>query len=1141
MKQACVAEVSKMLGRELTKAEQDTIEGHFSAAAKQFIAEDRAGFQAMSPAQRTTEIATRAQKLAMQSVIERSDALVHQAMVENSNIAMLDRVADKTKAVSFVRDLINQNAGSKAGVTSLETLAKATHYNAMRRLQGLLNMDGGKFFGLMANPERRAAALRAASGDATNDPVANAVGKAVADVNKELIAQAKAAGVSIHENPLWHRPQVDDVTKIRATPIGTWVSEVSSLVDREVMLDGTGRPNTPEALDKYLREIYETKAMDGVNKRAAGAGQSGVGASRVGSLNKERQLYFKDTDSYLSYMDKYADYQTAGEMFDAHYKRMSMDIALAQKFGANAPAHIENLLDLAHDAALRATGTDVKAAGKIDKEVAIARREVANLLTPHAPADSRVAVAMTTARNLSGAALLGNGVLSALPDAATLKIMAQLTEIPQARLYKSFFKASLTKKDDLTAHGIFLAAATEHLGRWGVETLGSKATHVTSWLNNAVQGASGLHLWDKMGRAAWSEGIMWKVGEVTRTMTDVAEFNKNAVFAQQGVTQHIFDIWRAADLSESPINKSDRMLTPDAIYSIPDAKLRPLIEQRVSERSQIYADEIAKRDAAVQKLQGWADSRKDQHAKLTEDLSKRLDEYIGRTEGKKSEQVSRVEALREYAAALKDLADTHVSEGRSASLGAQADAAQANAARGKAEARVAQAQKELRKVENGVVKAVGSKVDEISEKLSKLAVDAKEGRAQLTAKEAEFIHKQDLYLQQYQEHAQAIREHADAVTQAAKEANAAARAAVRGNYGEVKDAVVRAERAQAAVKVAEARLQRDSKAMGSEISAKSDEAARRVEKSLAALKEYTENTNARIAKHKEFLLAYQEGAGKIVDQELLSARSDAAIKLLSLAYDTEQSAFRGAMGANNRQRTATPFSEADPNTFFGQLGKCFMQFKSVPLGIFRTQFLEVPRMLEGSKGPLGMSAAAWHRAKFVVYATLLGGLSEQLMSVARGEQMKDMTDPLFPLLALARGGGLGFYADTFKASFDAKGAGDVLSQFSGPVPNAAARMLAEFGKAAKDNAEGKGKTSDVYAQHGLKWARQNVAVGANVFWWKAAFNRMIYDQAQDYFVPGTSQEQEKRSNARGTEYWWSPGHKAPDKDIDLSRAFGEGN
>lgn len=863
MKQACVAEVSKMLGRELTKAEQDTIEGHFNAATKQFIAEDRAGFQAMSPAQRTTEIATRAQNLALQSATERSDALVHQAMVEHSNVAMLDRVADKTKAISFVRDLVSQNAGSKAGVTSLETLAKATHYNAMRRLQGLLNMDGGKFFGLMANPERRAAALRAASGDATNDPVANAVGKAVADVNKELIAQAKAAGVSIHENPLWHRPQVDDVTRIRATPIDTWVSEVASLVDREVMLDGTGRPNTPQALDKYLREIYETKAMDGVNKRAAGAGQSGVGVSRVGSLNKERQLYFKDTDSYLSYMDKYADYQTAGEMFDAHYKRMSMDIALAQKFGANAPKHIEELLSRAHDAALRAAGTDVKAAGKIDKEAAVARREVANLLTPQAPADSRVAVALTTARNLSGAALLGNGVLSAIPDAATLKIMAQLTDIPQARLYKSFFKASLTKKDDLTAHGIFLAAATEHLGRWGVETLGSKATHVTSWLSNAVQGASGLHLWDKMGRAAWSEGIMWKVGEVTRTMADVAEFNKNSVFAQQGVTQHIFDMWRAADLSVSPINKSDRMLTPDAIYSIPDAKV-----------AQVFTDSFGRKPTAT---------------------------------------------------------------------------------------------------------------------------------------------------------------------------------------------------------------------------------------------------------------------------EINSARSDAAIKLLSLAYDTEQSAFRGAMGANNSQRVATPLSQADPNTFAGQLGKCFMQFKSVPLGIFRTQFLEVPRMLEGQKGPLGMSAAAWHRAKFVTYTTLLGGLAEQLKSMARGEQPKDMTDPVFPLLALATGGGLGFYAETMKASFDAKGAGDVLSQFSGPVPNAAARMLAEFGKAAKDNAEGKGKTSDVYAQHGLKWARQNVAVGANVFWWKAAFNRMIYDQAQDYFVPGTSQEQEKRSNARGTEYWWSPGHEAPDRDIDLSRAFGEGN
>ena len=82
-----------------------------------------------------------------------------------------------------------------------------------------------------------------------------------------------------------------------------------------------------------------------------------------------------------------------------------------------------------------------------------------------------------------------------------------------------------------------------------------------------------------------------------------------------------------------------------------------------------------------------------------------------------------------------------------------------------------------------------------------------------------------------------------------------------------------------------------------------------------------------------------------------------------------------------------------------------------------------------------------------------------------------------------------------------------------------------------------GETNHDFSLAGLRWVRKNATPFANLWYTKAAFNHMVYDQMQDALAPGSSARQQARMEAKGISYWWAPGEMAPTSAPDLSTAF----
>jgi hypothetical protein len=113
----------------------------------------------------------------------------------------------------------------------------------------------------------------------------------------------------------------------------------------------------------------------------------------------------------------------------------------------------------------------------------------------------------------------------------------------------------------------------DQLNRWGSQNLGHR---VTGRLAAGVIKASGLSTITEVRRRAFSVSMMDTLGSLTREHADLASLDAmDRTFLQKtGITEEHWQIWRMAD--PDAWRGNDTVLTPEAIYRIPDEKLREL-------------------------------------------------------------------------------------------------------------------------------------------------------------------------------------------------------------------------------------------------------------------------------------------------------------------------------------------------------------------------------------------------------------------------------------------------------------------------------------------------------------------------------------------------------------------------------------
>lgn len=203
-------------------------------------------------------------------------------------------------------------------------------------------------------------------------------------------------------------------------------------------------------------------------------------------------------------------------------------------------------------------------------------------------------------------------------------------------------------------------------------------------------------------------------------------------------------------------------------------------------------------------------------------------------------------------------------------------------------------------------------------------------------------------------------------------------------------------------------------------------------------------------------------------------------------------------------------------TITGEVVKGLMQFKS-----FSASFL----MRQGGRtmAQEGLKGKAAYAIPLVVSMTLLGGLVVQLREILNGndpQTMYDSNDPKkassFFLRSVVAGGGLPVLGDILVAGADTSGR-DANSFVSGPLGSDFTSLLGlTVGNLTQYN---EGKDTN-FGNEAFKFVKGKIPA-QNLWYTKAAINRMFFDEVQDTIAPGYREKAlRKAERQQDRERYW---------------------
>jgi hypothetical protein len=603
MKPICAAAVAKVLGREPTKAEQDSIQARIYASMKELQAKDPDAWSSMSRESRLLEGAKLARAKTLEDTTRAHAATLRDVELKAREIDNLGRVEAGVGKGKGQLNALNQrtlfDAKLEGKGTSLEQDIHAVYNESMSRLD---NFGGkGKFFGAVQNPVEQHALIRAIRGEATGKPEIDKAGESIRRELEILHQKANDAGIHIHELDDWHHPQPIAWEKVAARR-DEFEADALNHIDRSKYITRDGTPMTDEQIQKSVAASAETLGTDGANKQIDSAG--GYGKGRVGgSRNAPRQLHYKDAASYQFMMDKYGSANNVYSLITHHIRGMARDIATAERFGRDADTFYPQLAERAFMADAKAIGALDIAPEKKEKLLKQLKGQKNNTLNMwkglrHPDAPGAIPLWARISQNIRGVAqstLLG-GAPSAFPDAAMATEYMNLRGIARSRVLGNIAEGLKPTKSNIgfvNRLGIVNSHIDASAHRFGSEELGN---HAVKYLNHVVHVGGGLRMFDRGMTHGVAASLMDMIGEHTRN-TEFHDLDPaTAKLAEQyGITKDHWDTWRAADVEKGP-NGNHTMVTPETIYSIPDEKLRPMAEQNVAARGDKPTDDNIARE-----------------------------------------------------------------------------------------------------------------------------------------------------------------------------------------------------------------------------------------------------------------------------------------------------------------------------------------------------------------------------------------------------------------------------------------------------------------------------------------------------------------------------------------------------------------
>lgn len=1139
MKDQCKAAVAKALGKAtLNQQEATNIENRIKDAMKSLAKKDIQNWRNLSDAEKLVKAGEFVAE-DIQAQLKRKHAIAaRDILTQNKNLALLDH---PTLSASEVVDRMVAAHGDMSGIQSIDSKARAIASVYRGELVDFYtNVKGG--LGVFTDVELVQKIVRERFNDSTGDPLAKKISDKMGEVFEGMRERFNRAGGDIGKLDDWGLPQTHSLEKIVLAGKQAWVQKAEGLIDTSKYVHEDGTYYSQQEIRELLEYSFDTLSSNGANKTEIGR-QSFGGNSKVTSRHSEsRVLHFKDAESWMEYQAEFGGMPFV-DLIEAHINGLSKDIAMVENLGSSPKNSMRILMDAAEQKDWQ-KGIDANDTGKSRKRAQTMFDEFSGQNTPQSEVLANMGLAY---RSMNVASMLGGTTISSVTDQAMIAKTASIHGIA----FRKTFGELLTqlnpknKEDRELAHSLGLATE-EMLGsiaRWSDDGLTSvhgksqKLARVSSGIASQVMRISGLNALTAASKVGFSKMLMHKYGTLTRdkAWADLDAMDRELI-EKTGLNERAWEVMRLAD----PVvdRKGNQLMSARSIYEIPDDKLLTAMDKDVNQLVNGINDQIKELNDRNALDDQRILNREQKLDDVKRSLSQRLLDYANRKD-------SQAQAEKQ---ALQDRMDL---------LDAQKEAAAAQADMN-AYIRTIENQEDLKGFVDGITQ--GKTIDNLTDKAKKLGrtlesldnkvatktaslndkiktfekeiqgkfTDFNEllGKRQKLPKEklAEYEGKLSERLNRYaarrdvkaqrefealtelkelvglkQEQLETDFEIKKAVEQTRiknktdKKIDSSVTQNTRRTYKSGEDLGRRLGNAERRMTEMRAKMRAADSSANKSINQKFKDLDKRVNDLDTEFVEYQAKVAERQTKRQyvmDKLANSIDGEKKLLAQKI---RDEVATQFQAHLLDEQGMA---VVEAGLRERTWMSAGQKK-GTAMGEILKGMLQFKSFPAAFL---------MRHGSRTMAqdGVKGKAGYGISIFAMTTLLGALVVQLKELANGndpQTMWDSDDPQKTMNFLTRsavqGGGLSILGDILVAGTDTSGRGT--SDFMvGPFGSDAKAVLGLTVGNFTQYYEGKDTNASNEAFRLLK----NKIPAQNLWYTKAATNRLVFDEMQDMIAPG---------------------------------------
>lgn len=545
MRLECRIKVGEILGRKLSEEEGVKIINSLKYTMRSLKDADP-NFSSLTHSQQIQKaaeaIASQIQAEAKQKVRNRNLQVLAQAKVFREMKRLRDE--DGVYAYKAIGKILVNADNKMRGVTSMYIDDLADMFNGI----------DSNMFGLLEDRKSAREFVRAAFGERAASKSQKAF-DAFSKVNNALFVRAKNAGL-ISGKLERYLPQNHDWYKIGRVGVDQWIADIKPMLDKSRFMNEDGTQMREIEIDSLLERAYMNIVSDG-NPDSAFDIQGQIKARRNGVRfeNQHRVLYFKDSDSWIKYHDKYG-MGSLTSLLLSHIRKMSHDVSMLEDFGPNPESTYEFAKSIAETESknMRLKNKSFLNDWKYGKRLGLFLADIddvwknytgeANALGSPSRSARYVSDGLQTIRNLEVAGMLGKAFISSFSDVATyfsasgvhnIAWSERIAMLPRVFRddYKEFAKTLGIVSD--TIIGDFNRLSAENLGQgWSAK------------LADATLRASLLPAWTDAVRRAFSLNLMAVLGKWTQRSWDELNKYDRALLQNGGLSADDWEIIRKA-------------------------------------------------------------------------------------------------------------------------------------------------------------------------------------------------------------------------------------------------------------------------------------------------------------------------------------------------------------------------------------------------------------------------------------------------------------------------------------------------------------------------------------------------------------------------------------------------------------------